>query len=357
MQTSLPSASNWQRLELCPGSWRLSLKARELGQVADHSSPEAESGTRIHGWLAGETKMPLSDTERDTAEFLLERATQQRERIFGDEKVERLAEKRLWLKLGGREVASARFDLLYYTQTKGLLINFKTGWTEPDPAELNAQLKVEALLVGINLPTLREITAQIVSGPFGITEHTFTAKELYGHYNDMLATLKRVEAPEPELAPSVEACRFCPAQLVCPRLRELTINFERFKVELLPTEPDKAARVLDQVSMLRGLLESAYEWYKAQAILGKFTPEGYELVPGATRREVTNWERAIPRLEEQLGMEELRRLANYSLPAIEKLVTRKLGLRGTELKNWTALVLAGLIEDKVNAPSLKRLKE
>jgi len=93
----LPSASSWQRYEQCPGSWRLEQKAKELDQLACGPTQWTERGTRIHAWLAGEP-VELSDEERESAEFLKERAEGQIKRIFGDQPVTRLVEKRLWLK-------------------------------------------------------------------------------------------------------------------------------------------------------------------------------------------------------------------------------------------------------------------
>src|SRR4029077_20574201 len=86
----LPSASSWRRYELCAGSWQLEGEARQLGQSAHETSPAAERGALIHAWLAGVvdkdgTEIKLDDSERVTADFLQERATEQVHRIFGDE--------------------------------------------------------------------------------------------------------------------------------------------------------------------------------------------------------------------------------------------------------------------------------
>ena len=96
-RAGLPSASAWRRYELCNGSYQLEQKARELGQLAHTGSAAAELGERIHAWLAGDTAVELSESERQTAEFLLERATGERRRIFGDQEVQMMTEKRLWL--------------------------------------------------------------------------------------------------------------------------------------------------------------------------------------------------------------------------------------------------------------------
>lgn len=94
----LPSASNWRRHELCAGSWALEQEAKRIGQEAHKSSAAAARGTRIHGYLAGE-KVELSEADQKTADFLKERAEEQVRRIFGDQPVNVLKEKRLWLNM------------------------------------------------------------------------------------------------------------------------------------------------------------------------------------------------------------------------------------------------------------------
>jgi PD-(D/E)XK nuclease superfamily len=133
-----PSASSWRRYELCAGSWQLETEARQLGQAAHETSPAAQRGSLIHAYLAGVvdedgTEIKLDESERQTADFLQERATEQVKRIFGDEPTLELAEKRLWLTVGGRKAASGRFDRVIYTPTVALVQDFKTGWSEPDP--------------------------------------------------------------------------------------------------------------------------------------------------------------------------------------------------------------------------------
>ena len=94
----LPSASSWNRYERCAGSWALEQEAKRLGQEAHKSSAAAARGTQIHAYLAGE-KVELSEADQKTADFLKERAEEQVHRIFGDQPVNVLKEKRLWLKL------------------------------------------------------------------------------------------------------------------------------------------------------------------------------------------------------------------------------------------------------------------
>lgn len=92
-----PSASSFARYEACPGSFALEQEARRLNQLAHQGGKDADRGTRIHAWLAGEP-IELNDEERTTAENLKARADEQVRRIFEDQPFHELMEKRIWLK-------------------------------------------------------------------------------------------------------------------------------------------------------------------------------------------------------------------------------------------------------------------
>ena len=153
----LPSASSWRRLELCAGSWQLEQEAKRIGQEAHKSSRAAARGSLIHAWLAGipgedGKEIKLMEPEQRTADFLQARAQEQIERIFGDARVDTLIEKRLWLKVDGRPALSGQFDKVVYSGDTALILDYKSGHSEPNPAEQNAQLKVLAVLVALHLP-------------------------------------------------------------------------------------------------------------------------------------------------------------------------------------------------------------
>src|ERR1700752_1340650 len=93
---SLPSASQWRRYELCPGSWQLEQEAKKLNQEAHVGGEAAARGTRIHAYLAGVPdedgkEIVLTDTEETSANFLMERAQDQAQRVFGDIPTRQLA--------------------------------------------------------------------------------------------------------------------------------------------------------------------------------------------------------------------------------------------------------------------------
>jgi hypothetical protein len=94
---SMPSASSFARYEACPGSFQLETEARRIGQLAHQGGKDADRGTRIHAFLAGE-QVELNEEERTTAENLKARADEQVRRIFDGVEFLELREKRIWLK-------------------------------------------------------------------------------------------------------------------------------------------------------------------------------------------------------------------------------------------------------------------
>ena len=214
----LPSASSWRRYELCHGSWALEQEAKAIGQEAHKSSRAAARGSLIHAWLAGipdedGKEIKLMEPEQRTADFLQERAQEQIARIFGDARVETLVEKRLWLKVDGRPALSGQFDKVIYSGDTALILDYKSGHSQPDPAEINSQLKVLSVLVALHLPQVTTVIAQIISGPYGVTEARYSIAELAHAYNEILDTLRSIHAEDAPFNPSPEACQYCPAAL------------------------------------------------------------------------------------------------------------------------------------------------
>jgi hypothetical protein len=357
----LPSASAWRRYELCAGSWQLEQEAKALGQSAHETSPAAIRGKLIHQWLAGipdedGNEIKLDDSEQQTADFLQERATDQVHRIFGDEPTQKLAEKRLWLIVNGRKAASGQFDQVIYTLSVALVQDFKTGWREPDPAEQNAQMKLFAVLVALHMPSmLREVVVQIISGPFGVTEARYNLAALAVAYNEILTTLRAIQDPMAPLVPSPEACRFCPAINICQAVKNLIVPVAKTQVSALP-DGARGAKLLDEVELLQEHLDSIREHY-AQRLTADpaYDLPGYAMVPGNVRREVVDWEAARQRLGEWLDLSEIEAASNYRLGDLERALGKKLGLKGKPLKERMGEILRGLIEEKSNAASLKRV--
>jgi hypothetical protein len=352
----LPSASNWRRYELCAGSWALEAEARRLNQLAHETSPQAERGTRIHAALAGvldEDGQPiaLNEDEQRTADFLQERSQGEVARIFGDAPWQQLSEKRLWLIVGGKKVASGRPDRVVYNDKLALVQDFKTGWREPDAAEQNAQLKALAVIVGIALPSVEEIVVQLISGPYGVTEARYTLEALSKAYREVIATLRAINAEYAGFAPSSEACRYCPAINICEAVNKIAAT----QYTMLP-DGQQAGAILDQCEVLERRIEAIREHY-AERMTNDPTYQvpGFAMMPGPQRRTVEDWKRARARLDEFIDPAELEALANYSIPSVEKLVAKALKLKAKEAGVKLAEILGDLLTVRQGNLCLKRV--
>ena len=352
-----PSGSGWRSLELCAGKFQLEQEAERLGQSAHEQSEDAASGELIHAKLDGKP-VELSESQATTAQFLKERGDDQVERIFQGQNYQQLREKRLWLSLDGKPALSARFDVVSYTPELALAQDYKTGFNEPDPAEENAQLKVTAVLIALNLPTVKEVVVQIVSGPFGVTEARYDIPRLMAAYDDVVATLRAINAPDAPLNPSPEACKFCGAKLICQALKDSVVRpMTRLQVSALPAGGERAAKLLDEVEILAGLLKEIRKFYATKFADPTYTIPGYQMVPGATVREVVDWDTARTRLGEYLEVKELKSAADYRLGDLEKSLGKVLKLKAPQAKEKMNQILQGLYVEKQNAASLKRIKQ
>jgi hypothetical protein len=352
-RNGLPSASSFYRYQLCPGSWQMELKARELGVVAHSESAAAMRGTLIHSYLAGEA-VQLEPKDRELAEFLRDRASAQVLRLFGSEKLSFLTEKRLWLKLGGRRpVLSGRFDKVYFTSKTALVQDFKTGWSEPLPAEQNAQMIVLAVLVGLSLPSLEEIIVQVISRSHGVSEARYGVGELELAYNQIHSVLTRLSKADALLLPSVHACRYCPAILVCPAIQEAIKPMSQ-RVQVPPVGGPAAAELLDFIEILENHFAQVRKYYAKILSERSDAIPGYSMVPGPGKRAVTDWEAASARLGEYLEPHIVKEAQAFKMTQLEAALGDTLGLSLKEAKLKFNQILEGLIEIKYPAPSLRR---
>jgi hypothetical protein len=357
----LPSASSWARFEACAGSWQLEQEAIRLGQAAHAPTKDSERGDRVHAFLAGQVdedgkEIKLTQDEQAVADTLQDLSTEQVERIFGDAPYGQLNEKRLWLYQKLDPLLSGQFDRCVYAEEVALVQDFKTGHQEPEPAETNAQLKVLALLVALNLPTVKEIIAQIISPYYGVTEARYDIAKLSVAYNEICETLARIHDERAELVPGVVQCKRCPALNICGAVKSHIKPVTLTQVSALPDDADRAGRLLDEVELLEEHLSEIKAYYKGRAssdLTYKIT--GYAMVPGATRREVSDWSAAIERLRKFVPDRDLNAAQHYTLSELEAALGKALALKPKAAKEKLNLLLDGLLVEKQNAASLKRV--
>lgn len=351
----LPSASEWARLELCPPSYQLSRRARELGQEA-HSEPNKFSakGDKIHQWLQGVPGVELSESELMHAQFLRGLANGSVLRIFGPGPVTELREHRMWFQPNGVKQASGKADYVVYSGAVGLIIDYKTGWS-PIDAEESRQLGVLACLLGAEIRYLKEIICQIVSKD-GISEARFDRAALREIWLDMVTTVKRLHDPQVHYNPSPEACKYCPAAIICPALAAV------FTEESLPAHGEKlpdgegAAALLNNLSLAEARIAEIRAYYtrKLEAD-SSYTIPGWHLAAGSPSREILDWEKAHAILSQVLPPEALNGASSFRLGELERALAKAMGITQDKAKEELNKLLGNCIGYRAaKKPTLRR---
>jgi hypothetical protein len=207
-RAGLPSASALPRLSKCGASWRLSQEAIRQG-IVNRQSASSDSGHKIHRWLETQADadwQALTDDERETAT----KCYAQAEWVIADwggEVAGCLAEreKRLWLFADGRvastavldadPVFSGAADLIVHGDRRALVIDFKSGRSEYEPAPGNQQLLGLSVLVAgwTGARNIRVALVQPLAGPPSIADYDGPA--LDQAKTQLLALLEYIKTP------------------------------------------------------------------------------------------------------------------------------------------------------------------
>jgi hypothetical protein len=254
-----------------------------------------------------------------------------------------------------KRLLSGQFDRCVYNDDVALVQDYKTSHVPPEPAETSSQLKVLAVLVALNLPTVKEVVAQIISPYFGVTEARYDMGALSQAYAGILDTLTAIQDERAGLVPGVVQCRYCPAILICQPARDLIKPLVSLQVSELPSQGERAARLLDEVELLLVHLEEIKAYYKGRMAQDpNLKIPGYGLVPGASVREIRDWPKAREILRRYVPDPELEGIP--TLTQIQQALKKALKLPSPKAAMEKLNELLGdLIGLKQNAPSFKRV--
>ena len=354
-----PSASGFERLLDCPGSFTLNKEAPE-----QPSSPAAARGTRVHAGCSGDVDIATlpRDEQQTVAELL------QQEEILLDEFTnqqvgegwaveEQLTEKRFWAEATESEW-SGKADRVYLLQ-KGkekmaLVVDFKsTRYTTG--AEKSLQLAALAALVDAHYK--RDLSGVHVAlvFPDGCDRAYYDdeALELAADECKQLVDRATITATQ-KRNPSASACKWCGAKGICPEARgQLNGLAVKKTTAIAPSDLPGLLRV-SQVAKL--IIKDIEE--QAKTILnngGKV--EGWELKPGHTRSKINDTEEVYRRAA-VLGIdgETFSKQVTISKKDLDSLVRESLDYKGQEAKDMVSELIKGCTTDTITAASLKEIK-
>lgn len=216
----LPSASKVARYMACPGSFALEQGCDEFR--TEESILMAESGERVHGYLAGElSACDLHDNELDVATRCRDQEKQLLDTCgIGDRKEYR--ETRLWLSKGRKKLMSGKPDAVFVAGSLGLVDDYKSGFGDQDDADSNYQIRANIVLAAEKHPEVETWFGAIIQ-PLTRPEAQAVRYERHDVASakaELLEMLERIKQPGAKLVAGPQ-CRWCPAVLKCPAAKAL----------------------------------------------------------------------------------------------------------------------------------------
>jgi hypothetical protein len=211
---NLPSASKISCYRHCRGAFQLSQGCSDVRTAEEIEW--AESGNRIHAYLAGEIPADgLSESEldgaircRDVEAWVLTKA--------GFEILTSFREKRLWLKSGRKNLMSGKPDLIGICGLNGVVTDYKTSYGDQDPASENEQIRTNIVLAADANPAI-EVWYGCIIQPLITMEPEivrYARDDVSEARKSLLTLLEDIKKPEQPTSAGTH-CRFCPAILKC----------------------------------------------------------------------------------------------------------------------------------------------
>lgn len=384
----VPSCSTLHRLEKCPASWSL-----EKG-MPDTAGADAESGTRIHEWVAGFRQDGLSPDEENTGFRILADAETVVQNWFNDldatteNVIYDVAEDRIGLTNLGRAFVVRPDDGVAYVVTgqadrvivvskdggpwHGLILDYKTGRGEVEHAADNAQLRGLAVLAAAHygLQSVRVAIVQPLAGAPTVADYDFD--DLKNAKRWLFALLDRVKAGK-EAPTAGEWCKYCrAAERPCPALVEkgmqpvraallqtpLPAEADRKKAALfaraMERTPEELAILLDQRAVILRAMQAVEGAARMRMERGEDVP-GWSLKAAKPRESITDVGKVWSRLD-ALGCQADTFTAACSITkkALAPIVRSVTGERGRGLEVAMSRVLEGVTTP--GKPSIKLVR-
>jgi hypothetical protein len=357
-----PSASSMYRLKECSGAHALSAWVKANGYFVP-TNPWAMAGTRIHQWLAlqlfaqNSTERYAAFSKIDQSLHSDERTTTQQCADLRDEILSEwnpawtgydkntgfklIIEQRFWSELGK---FSGQPDLIVIDELneRAIVLNYKTGRIEAEPAADNMQLRAEVVLLHEAYPTLKEIQAAIVEPLVDWeSERVIYLPETLRQAREEILTILDSVRFRANVRRAGPWCVYCPGRVYCrealdyveripnfPALRttdKLNTNGEsraEFNLEKMFRElprGESGSILWRRLKFAEKLLEAIVQTYERILESEPGALPGFILpAEGKKRRRVINPAKLKTALVAYMTPEEVDGCADYSLAQIER---------------------------------------
>lgn len=364
----LPSASSLTRMANCLGSYQ----AEKHAPQADTSSPEAETGNRIHAALAGDIlTSTLTSEELETFEACEKLAVTLALETYGglDHSDQLCIEDRFWLHNdAGERAISGKPDLVAVYGTRALLVDYKTGRNPVEHARENMQLRALTAILDHNLK-LTEVTVAIVQ-PWApnpdnrVTKCVYSAADIQEAKAELREILEQIASPNAPRTPG-DHCTYCKAKQVCPEGREWAVTPPVLNAPVAITPDalaatltnDTLAKFLERAQVAVKIIEACKDEAKRRIEAGDTLP-GWKLKPGVTRETITDPQKVFDRFCDAGGTTDgFMSAVSITKGKLKDALKAATGAKGKALDSQLDALLAEAVRHTDTAPSLTRTNE
>lgn len=339
-----PSCSSFGRYSLCAGSFQIGLLVPR-----DEGGPAAKLGVDVHAALAGE-RGDLTEEGESIYNLCLWHYEKLKSDLLDGREIEKtLLEQRLWW---GNEW-SGQADRIDLWNDYGLVVDWKTGRGEVEPAATNMQLRGLAVLAKRRFPQLQKVYVAIIAPMAGgVTLAEYDEEGLAAAKDEVLELIAEISKEHAPRTPAPSACKYCPARSVCPEISEKALS--------LPDSPAPTTLTSEKLSELLVACEYVEDYItalraEAKNRLTQGVPvKGWYMKDGAKKRAIEDPTAAYNILSEKMSPEDFAGACSVSVTSLEKAYAKCTGLKGKSAKEAFEAELAPVITTKQNASSLAR---
>lgn len=320
----------------------------------------------LHAVLAGayrpdSSAATLSDNQKYAVEFCLETRDRLVSELLSADPGAPIIEERLWLRDADLEpVASCRVDYAIGGLHAGqdgsamLALDWKMGRRGADAAEINAQLRFTAAVLGQEFSPDVVYVGIVAPRADGerVTVAKFTAAQCAAAHAEMVAAAKRAMLPAQPRNPSPKACHYCRARATCPEaIAAATALSVVDSAEL--ADPIRVAQLLDRCDQAERVIDAIRDGAKRMIEAGVAVP-GWKLKPGAKNKKVSA-QAAWAKIGTQIGGTSFAEACTVSIPKLAAgWKGQHPGLSDKSARSAVESILGDAITDQQNAPSLSR---
>jgi hypothetical protein len=345
-----------RRRELCPGSaWE------EYGLPEIHSQASMR-GSKLHQFIANAISCMEYKADEDDEKIVQDMFAFLRDRTSDYSQSNIFAEMQLEYWKGDEELFFGTCDVIAVDQKNhtGVIIDWKTGFNEVDPAEDNIQ-GLGYAVCAMQMYNLEYVTVVFYNPVIHQkSEYTFErSPSLFNHVERVISDSKNGKG---NLKPGEEQCRYCKAALhgTCKAFRDMAEEVYQVAktqpLEMLFVMPDATlAEVIDKGKLIGKFIEAAESEMKKRCELSGEVA-GWTVKEVSGGRDADDIKGLFCMLKPELDQETFLSCCKVSIPSLEKLFIKALGCPVKEGKERFADLTADYVSEKPPKKMLAKVK-